>query len=135
MDTVKSLFGVMFLGVAIYLLQPLVPPAMGMLLWAGLAIVSGYWVFTLKARDGGPAHAAVRAPGLIAVVYGILLLIGVASGGTDPLQPLGAMRARDRRRRWREVGGRGIRPRVRNHQIPRASCRRVSRRRAPRARR
>jgi thiol:disulfide interchange protein DsbD len=99
MDTVKSLFGVMFLAVAIYLLQPLVPPAMGMLLWAGLAIVSGYWVFTLKARNGGPAHAALRAPGLIAVVYGILLLIGVASGGTDPLQPLGSLRT--------SIGGEG----------------------------
>lgn len=93
MDTVKSLFGVMFIAVAIYLLQPLVPPAVAMLLWAGLAVVSGYWVFTLKARDGGPAPAALRAPGLIAVVYGVLLLIGVASGGTDPLQPLSELRA------------------------------------------
>jgi thiol:disulfide interchange protein DsbD len=93
MDTVKSLFGIMFIGVAIYLLQPLVPPSIAMLLWSGLAVVSGFWVFTLKARDGGPAPAAVRAPGLIAVVYGVLLLIGVASGGTDPLQPLSELRA------------------------------------------
>jgi thioredoxin:protein disulfide reductase len=93
MDTVKSLFGVLFLGVAIYLLQPLLPPAVGMLLWSGLAVISGYWVFTLKARDGSPAPAAVRAPGLIAVVYGILLLIGVASGGRDPLQPLASLRS------------------------------------------
>jgi thiol:disulfide interchange protein DsbD len=92
MDTVKCLFGVLFLAVAIYLVQPLVPPAFAMLLWSGLAVVSGYWVFTLKARDGGPAPAAVRGPGLIAVVYGILLLIGVASGGTDPLQPLNSLR-------------------------------------------
>ena len=92
MDTVKCLFGVLFLAVAIYLVQPLVPPAFAMLLWSGLAVVSGYWVFTLKARDGGPAPAAVRGPGLIAVVYGILLLIGVASGGTDPLRPLNSLR-------------------------------------------
>ena len=93
MDTVKSLFGVLFLGVAIYFVQPLLPPSLSMLLWSVLAVVGGYWVFSLKARDGGPAPAAVRAPGLIAVVYGILLLIGVASGGTDPLQPLGSLRA------------------------------------------
>ncbi|MEJ1960081.1 MAG: protein-disulfide reductase DsbD [Gammaproteobacteria bacterium] len=92
MDTVKSLFGILFIGVAIYLLQPLVPPPVGMLLWSGLAVVSGYWVFTLKARDGSAAPAAIRAPGLIAVVYGVLLLIGVASGGTDPLQPLSSLR-------------------------------------------
>jgi thioredoxin:protein disulfide reductase len=93
MDTVKSLFGVLFLGVAIYFVQPLLPPSLSMLLWAALAVVAGYWIFSLKARDGGPAPAAVRAPGLIAVVYGILLLIGVASGGTDPLQPLSSLRA------------------------------------------
>jgi thiol:disulfide interchange protein DsbD len=92
MDTVKSLFGVLFLAVAIYLVQPHLPAAVGMLLWSALAMVSGYWIFTLKARDGGPAPAAVRAPGLIAIVYGILLLIGVASGGTDPLQPLASLR-------------------------------------------
>jgi thiol:disulfide interchange protein DsbD len=63
-----------------------------MLLWSALAVVAGYWVFSMKARDGGPAPAAVRAPGLIAVVYGILLLIGVASGGNDPLQPLASLR-------------------------------------------
>lgn len=92
MDTVKSLFGVLFLGVAIYFVQPLMPASLSMLLWSALAVVGGYWVFSLKARDGGPAPAAVRAPGLIAVVYGILLLIGVASGGTDPLQPLSSLR-------------------------------------------
>jgi thiol:disulfide interchange protein DsbD len=92
MDTVKSLFGVLFLGVAIYFVQPLIPPSLSMLLWAALAVVAGYWVFSLKARDGGPAPAAIRGPGLIAVVYGILLLIGVASGGTDPLQPLSSLR-------------------------------------------
>jgi thioredoxin:protein disulfide reductase len=80
------------MAVAIYLSQPLLPPAVNMLLWSALAVVGGYWIFTLKARDGGPAPAAVRAPGLIAVVYGILLLIGVASGGNDPLQPLASLR-------------------------------------------
>ncbi len=88
MDTVKQLFGVMFLGVAIYLGAPLLPAALTMLLWAALAIVSGFWIFSLKARDGGPAPAPLRGLGLIVVVYGMLLLIGTASGSRDPLQPL-----------------------------------------------
>jgi thioredoxin:protein disulfide reductase len=88
MDTVKQLFGVMFLGVAIYLAAPLLPAALTMLLWAGLAILAGFWIFSLKARDGGPAPAPLRGIGLIAVVYGVLLLIGAASGSRDPLQPL-----------------------------------------------
>ena len=93
MDTVKSLFGVLFIALAIYFLQSLISPAMGMLLWSALAVIAGFWIFALKARDGGPAPAAVRAPGLLALVYGIILLIGVAAGSTDPLQPLGTLRA------------------------------------------
>jgi len=93
MDTVKSLFGVMFLGVAIYFLAPLMPAGVTMLLWSALGVIAGFWVFALKARDGGPAPAAVRATGLLALVYGIILLIGVASGSNDPLQPLKGLRA------------------------------------------
>ena len=93
MDTVKSLFGVLFLALAIYFLQPLISASVGMLLWSALAVIAGFWVFALKARDGGPAPAAIRAAGLLALVYGIILLIGVAAGSSDPLQPLSTLRA------------------------------------------
>jgi thiol:disulfide interchange protein DsbD len=93
MDTVKSLFGVLFLAVAVYLVSPLLPEPAVMLLWSLLAVLSGFWVFSLKARDGNPAAAPLRAVGLIAVVYGILLLIGAASGSKDPLKPLDRLAA------------------------------------------
>jgi thiol:disulfide interchange protein DsbD len=93
MDAVKSLFGVLFLGVAVYLVSPLLPAGAVMLLWSLLAVLSGFWAFSLKARDGGPIAAPLRALGLIAVVYGILLLIGAASGSKDPLQPLDRLAA------------------------------------------
>nr|MBO2487605.1 thiol:disulfide interchange protein [Gammaproteobacteria bacterium] len=92
MDTIKSLFGVLFLGVAIYLLDPLLPPALSMFLWAALALITGYWIFSLKKTDGTPAAAPVRAVGLMAVCYGVLLLVGAASGSEDPLQPLDRIR-------------------------------------------
>jgi thiol:disulfide interchange protein DsbD len=92
MDTVKSLFGVLFLALAIYFLQPLISASVGMLLWSALAVIAGFWIFALKARDGGPAPAAIRAAGLLALVYGIILLIGVAAGSNDPLQPLSTLR-------------------------------------------
>jgi thiol:disulfide interchange protein DsbD len=93
MDTVKSLFGVLFLAVAVYLASPLLPESAVMLLWSLLAVLSGFWVFSLKARDGNPVAAPLRATGLIAVVYGILLLIGAASGSKDPLKPLDRLAA------------------------------------------
>jgi thiol:disulfide interchange protein DsbD len=92
MDTVKSLFGVLFLALAVYFLESLIPASVTMLLWSALAVIAGFWVFALKARDGGPAPAAVRAAGLLALVYGIILLIGAAAGSSDPLQPLGTLR-------------------------------------------
>lgn len=88
MDTIKSLFGVMFLGLAIYLLSSLLPASLVMLLWAALAIISGYWIFSLQLKPGQPAPAAWRGCGLVILVYGVLLLIGTGAGRTDPLQPL-----------------------------------------------
>jgi thiol:disulfide interchange protein DsbD len=88
MDAIKSLFGVMFLGLAIYLLSSLLPPALVMLLWAALAIIAGYWIFSLQLKPGQPAPAAWRGCGLVILLYGALLLIGAGSGRVDPLQPL-----------------------------------------------
>ena len=88
MDAVKSLFGVMFLGLAIYLLSSVLPAALIMLLWAALAIISGYWIFSLQLKPGQFAPAAWRGCGLVVLIYGVLLLIGMGSGRTDPLQPL-----------------------------------------------
>ncbi len=92
MDTMKSMFGVVFLGVAIYVVNPLLPATLSMLLWSALALISGFWIFSLKGRDGGPAASPLRAVGLLTLIYGVILLLGVASGGQDPLQPLGNLR-------------------------------------------
>lgn len=92
MDTIKSLFGVMFLGVAIYVVSPLLPPSLVLLLWSMLAFISGFWIFSLKARDGSPIASPVRALGLMLVIYGTLLFIGAATGGRDPIQPLAQLR-------------------------------------------
>jgi thiol:disulfide interchange protein DsbD len=93
MDTVKQLFGVLFLGVAIYLLQPLIPGGVAMLLWAALAMVCGYWLVTLM-HGAKQAPSVVRGFGLLILVYGIALLIGALAGRTDPLQPLAGVGAR-----------------------------------------
>ncbi|HYM35755.1 MAG TPA: protein-disulfide reductase DsbD, partial [Steroidobacteraceae bacterium] len=92
MDTVKHLFGVVFLGVAVYMILPLIPPIVAMLLWAILAGVSGYWLFTLS-HGTKPAPAVVRGFGLLILVYGIALLLGALAGRSDPLQPLAGIGA------------------------------------------
>jgi thiol:disulfide interchange protein DsbD len=94
MDAVKQLFGVLFLFVAAYLVSSLLPGPLTLALYALLALPTGIWLFSLKRRDGSPAPALVRGLGMTAVVYGVLLLIGAASGSHDALQPLDRLAAR-----------------------------------------
>jgi thiol:disulfide interchange protein DsbD len=86
MDTVKQFFGIMMLGVAIWMVGRILPGPLTLALWAALAFVTGYWLLT----KGGAGKATIvrRALGALAAIYGVLLLIGALSGRSDPLQPL-----------------------------------------------
>jgi thiol:disulfide interchange protein DsbD len=91
MDTVKALFGVMFLAVAVWMLERILPGPLTVALWALLAFVAGYY-FGGFSKSGGharvPASPVARGIGLFAMVYGVILLVGAAMGSSDPLQPL-----------------------------------------------
>lgn len=91
MHTIKAIFGVIMLGVAILLLSRILRPEVVMLLWAALLIVSAVY---MGAFTTTPAHGfgkLWKGCSLIMLVYGFLLLIGAGMGNADPLQPL-AMR-------------------------------------------
>lgn len=90
MDSVKAFFGVLLLGVAIWLISPVISSLAHMLLWAVLLIISSMY---LKAIDPLPvnAHGFQRfwkGVGIIALVSGVALLLGALSGHRDILQPL-----------------------------------------------
>jgi len=91
MNAVKGAFGVLLLGVAVWLLERILPGSLVLVLWAALAIGSGVALggFDLSARSG--MGQVWKAAGLMLGVYGILLLVGAASGADDPLRPLGRM--------------------------------------------
>ena len=89
MDAVKQVFGVMLLGVAIWMIEPLLPGAVTLALWAALAFVAGFCLLTMGKREVRSGLDAVRRGfGALAIVYGTLLLIGALAGRSDPLQPL-----------------------------------------------
>ncbi len=95
MEAVKSFFGVLLLGMAIWLVSPVISAAVHMLLWAGLLIVSAMY---LRAIDPLPHPASGFAKfwkgvGVVALIVGVALLIGVLSGSRDMLQPLSGLRA------------------------------------------
>ena len=83
MDAVKRLFGVLMLGMALWMVSPLLPVSVQMAGWALLGI--GYGAYLLRPATPGWLFKAV---GVIAVTLGLVQLAGVATGGRDVLQPL-----------------------------------------------
>lgn len=90
MNTIKAVFGVMLLAVAIWMLERIIPAVVTMGLWAALVIVSGIYMGAIEplGKDANGWQKLWKGVGLILLVYGILLLVGVASGGKGTLQPL-----------------------------------------------
>jgi thioredoxin:protein disulfide reductase len=90
MERTKAVFGVLLLAVALWLLERVLPAAVGMALWATLLIVTATYMGALQpVAHGAPAwRTLVKGLGLVLLVYGVLLLVGAAAGGRDPLQPL-----------------------------------------------
>jgi thiol:disulfide interchange protein DsbD len=95
MESVKRFFGVLLLGVAIYLIGPVIPAAAGMLLWAALLIVSAIYLRAIDALPAGTSNyrRLGKGVGVIALVTGVALVIGVLAGGRDVLQPLAGLRS------------------------------------------
>jgi thiol:disulfide interchange protein DsbD len=95
MDSVKKFFGVMLLGLAIWLVSPVLPAWAHLLAWGALAI--GTAIF-LRAIDPLPPHAHNWARfwkgiGMVLLLVGASLVVGAVGGSRDPLQPLGFLRS------------------------------------------
>ena len=88
MDNVKAVFGVLLLGVAVWLIERVVPAGVTLALWAALAIGVGVYLGALDFAPRSGWGQLWKASGALSFVYGVLLLIGAASGAEDPLQPL-----------------------------------------------
>ena len=90
MNAVKAVFGVMLLAVAIYLLERVVPEAVALLLWAALFIVCAIYMGALDSLtpESGGWRRLWKGAGLVVLVYGVLVMIGVAGGGGDLFRPL-----------------------------------------------
>jgi len=90
MDTVKAVFGVGMLAVAILLMERVLPPAVAMVLWALLLISSAVYLGALQPLppEASDWRKLWKGVGFFLLAYGVLMLVGAASGGKDTLQPL-----------------------------------------------
>jgi len=95
MGTVKRFFGVLLLGVAIWIVAPVIPVAAQMLLWAALLMGSGVFLGALESlgKDASGWERLSKAAGLLVLLLGAAQAIGAFSGARDPLRPLAGVLA------------------------------------------
>ncbi|MGL4575909.1 MAG: protein-disulfide reductase DsbD [Burkholderiaceae bacterium] len=84
MESVKKFFGVLLVGTAIWMISPVIPAWLHMLLWALLLV--GYAGFLLVKSEAGAWLP--KTAGALFAALGLILLLGLASGGRDILAPL-----------------------------------------------
>ncbi len=87
MNQIKALFGILLLGVAIWLLSRIIPATWVLLLWGLLALVYGISLGALEQANNG-SQRVIKGFALVLVLYGACALIGALQGNDDPLQPL-----------------------------------------------
>jgi thioredoxin:protein disulfide reductase len=98
MTAVRNFFGVLMLAVAIYIISPVIPTSLQMILWSALLIIPAIY---LHALDNLPLNSATgkshpwmrfwKGVGIMLLILGIAMLIGAISGAKSPLQPLAGL--------------------------------------------
>ena len=93
MVAVKSAFGFMLLGLAIWMLSRILPGSVTLALWALLIVMSGVFLggLTTLGPDSNATQKLGKGFGFLAIIYGLLLLLGALTGGSNPLKPLASV--------------------------------------------
>jgi len=94
LNSTKVVFGVVMLAMALWMLARILPASITMLLWAMLLIISAIYLHALEAlpSECNGWYKLWKGLGIIILIYGILLLIGMSAGNTNPLKPLQGLR-------------------------------------------
>jgi thiol:disulfide interchange protein DsbD len=90
MEAVKRFFGVMLLALSIWIIQPLLPIGVQMLLWAALLLFSAIYLGALNPLpvNAKGRHKLQKGFALMILLIGVAYLIGALSGARDLLSPL-----------------------------------------------
>lgn len=84
LNWVRQGFGLLLLGVALYLLNRVFSTSLILAAWSALFMLLAVWMWSWQGRG----QLLSRAAALLLGVWGALQLMGVAQGGHDPWQPL-----------------------------------------------
>lgn len=88
MDSVKIVFGVLMLGVAVSLLERIIPAPITLLLRGSLLIGSAVYLGAIDFNQRKGWEAFRQIIGILLLIYGVTLFIGGIKGNTNPLNPL-----------------------------------------------
>ncbi|UYG06288.1 protein-disulfide reductase DsbD [Halomonas sp. M4R1S46] len=93
MTGVKVAFGILLLGISVWLVERLLPPPVTLLLWAALAVGTALALGALSPQQAQGWPRVRQAAGILLLVWGVTLVIGASRGAHDPLRPLAALPA------------------------------------------
>lgn len=90
MESVKHVFGVLLLAVAIWLVSPVLPAWGVMLAWGSLLLIVAVFMHAFDRLPDGArgAQRFFKGVGVLLALVGVAQLVGALSGGRDALQPL-----------------------------------------------
>jgi thioredoxin:protein disulfide reductase len=90
MTHVKHAFGVMLLAVAVWMVAPVLPMWVVMLLTAGVLVVAAWCLGAFKAipKPAQPLRKVAKGLGLLLGVFAVAQVVGAGSGGRDLTRPL-----------------------------------------------
>jgi thiol:disulfide interchange protein DsbD len=90
MNAVKGAFGFAMLGLAVWMLERILPGAITLALWAVLVFMAGVFLGAFQTLDSAATATSKlgKGLGLLASLYGAALLLGALSGADDPFRPL-----------------------------------------------
>ena len=90
MNMVRASFGVMMLGLAIWMMERILPGSITLALWALLVFLTGVFLGAFEALPKSPSSTQRlgKGLGLLACLYGALMIIGATLGGNNPLNPI-----------------------------------------------
>ena len=89
MESIKRLFGVVMLGVAIWFLERVLAESMVLILWAALFITTAIFIGALDRIESVTTQwqRLWKGLGLVMLAYGVILIVAAANGGGTVLKP------------------------------------------------
>ena len=96
MESVKNAFGVLLLGVAWWIVSPVLPAPLAVAGWGAVLLCAAVFlgVFDRLPEGAGSGARLGKTLGFVLAIAGAVQVVGASLGATDPLQPLKPLAAR-----------------------------------------